>query len=90
MGALDGVDRPREDHVGNLAELADPAGVDQTLVDRDAVQPCSGHAAPQALELPRASDRVDDAHILEAAEWLEERPATGADRDAETSGQAGS
>ena len=56
LGALQRVDRPGEDDVGELVELPDGPRVEQPLVDRDALEPATAMAAQQAPELARAAD----------------------------------
>ncbi len=66
------VDRPREDEPGDRAQVGHHPGVEEALVDRDAVDPRLAEAAQQAPELATAPDRGEapDGKPVEGVEQL--------------------
>lgn len=81
LRSLEGIDGPGEDGVGDLAQVADCWGVEQTLMNRDCIEPPPADTPPQPSEISPAPNRMDDANAGDSVERIQKGPVAGADRD---------
>lgn len=80
-GEAEGLDGPGHDDVGQPTQVLHDLRVEQTSVDRYALQAPSREAVSKRTQLAGAADRMDDANAGITGERLERSPVARADGD---------